>query len=155
MVRDGAARLLTMRVESCVQALATKDTKCSGPIHPHRLTSNKEQERPRGGFQVLPRTRALWVVIAVLCVALLMAPALWNGFPLLQYDTGGYLARWFEGYLVPSRAAAYGLLLVAGAGGNFWPVLIVQCALTVWVVHLLLRAHGYGRPWPMLGVVVA
>jgi hypothetical protein len=24
---------------------------------------------------------------------LLQAPAVWNGFPLLQYDTGGYLAR--------------------------------------------------------------
>src|SRR5579864_1404154 len=34
---------------------------------------------------------------------ILLSPALWNGFPLLQYDTGGYLARWFEGYLVPSR----------------------------------------------------
>jgi hypothetical protein len=103
---------------------------------------------------VLPRTRMLWVVIAVLCVGLLTAPALWNGFPLLQYDTGGYLARWFEGYLVPSRAAAYGLLLVAGAGGNFWPVLLIQCALTVWVLHLVLRAHGYGRPWLLLGVVI-
>jgi hypothetical protein len=104
---------------------------------------------------VLPRTRALWVVIAAVCMGLLMAPALWNGFPLLQYDTGGYLARWFEGYLVPSRAAAYGLLLVAGAGGNFWPVLLVQCALTVWVVHLVLRAHGYGRPWLLCGAVLA
>jgi hypothetical protein len=23
----------------------------------------------------------------------LLSPALWKGFPLLQYDTGGYLAR--------------------------------------------------------------
>ena len=29
----------------------------------------------------------------------LLAPALWNGFPLLQYDTGGYIARWYEGTL--------------------------------------------------------
>jgi hypothetical protein len=104
---------------------------------------------------VLPRDRALWALIAVLCVALLMAPALWNGFPLLQYDTGGYLARWFEGYLVPSRPGAYGLILLAGAGANFWPVLLAQSALTVWVIHLLLRAHGYGRPWLLLGIVTA
>jgi len=104
---------------------------------------------------VLPRTRALWVIVTLLCAALLMAPALWNGFPLLQYDTGGYLARWFEAYLVPSRAAAYGLLLVAGAPQNFWPVLVIQCALTVWVLHLVLRAHGYARPWILLGVVSA
>src|SRR6478752_4221418 len=46
---------------------------------------------------------------------LLQAPALWNGFPLLQYDTGGSLARWYEGTLVPSRAVVYGLMLNAGA----------------------------------------
>jgi hypothetical protein len=28
---------------------------------------------------------------------LLLVPAMWNGFPFLQFDSGGYLARWFEG----------------------------------------------------------
>jgi hypothetical protein len=37
--------------------------------------------------------RAQWVLAILLCVALLLAPALWNHFPLLQWDTGGYLAR--------------------------------------------------------------
>jgi hypothetical protein len=83
----------------------------------------------------------------------LTAPALWNGFPLLQWDTGGYLARWFEGYLVPSRPAAYGYLLLGGAWANFWPAVIVQAALTVWVIHLVLRAHGQGRPWILFCVV--
>jgi hypothetical protein len=91
---------------------------------------------------LLPRDRVLWAIVALLCVALLMAPALWNGFPLLQWDTGGYLARWFEGYLVPSRPAAYGYLLLGGAGADFWPVVALQAALTVWVVHIVLRAHG-------------
>jgi hypothetical protein len=104
---------------------------------------------------MLPRDRALWALVIVLCLLLLTAPALWNGFPLLQYDTGGYLARWYEGYLVPSRAVAYGLLLTAGAGWNFWPVIVLQSALTVWVIHLLLRAHGYGRPGVLLSVVTA
>jgi hypothetical protein len=43
---------------------------------------------------------------------LLLAPVIWNGFPFLQYDSGGYLARWFEGYLVPSRSTVYGLHLL-------------------------------------------
>ena len=39
------------------------------------------------------RDRARWA-FAILCsMALLSAPAIWNRFPLLQYDTGGYLAR--------------------------------------------------------------
>ena len=48
---------------------------------------------------------------ALAATALLLAPALWNGFPLLQYDTGGYLARWYEGTLEPSRSTVYGLFL--------------------------------------------
>ncbi|MPZ40224.1 MAG: hypothetical protein GEU95_19635, partial [Rhizobiales bacterium] len=43
---------------------------------------------------------------------MLLGPALWNGFPLLQYDTGGYLARWYEGHLEESRSTVYGLYLV-------------------------------------------
>src|SRR5712691_2891542 len=82
---------------------------------------------------------------------LLLAPALWNGFPLLEYDTGGYLARWFEGSLEVSRSTVYGLFLVALARPDFWPAVVVQAALTVWVIALLLRAHGLGgRPVVLL-----
>ena len=100
------------------------------------------------------RDRALWVLAVILSIALLTAPALWNGFPLLQYDTGGYLARWHEGTLVPSRAVVYGLLLNIGTPAAFWPVVAVQAALTVWVIALTLRAHGLGgRPWLLLCIV--
>ena len=58
--------------------------------------------------------RAAWALATVLSLVILMAPALWNGFPLLQYDTGGYLAPWFEGTLEINRSVPYGLLLVAG-----------------------------------------
>ena len=74
--------------------------------------------------------------------SLLSLPALWNRFPLLEYDTGGYLARWYEGYLVPSRPAPYGLLLNLGAPFDFWTVVLLQAALAVWVLTLAMRAHG-------------
>ena len=100
------------------------------------------------------RDRALWALAILLSIALLIAPALWNGFALLQWDTGGYLARWYEGTLVPSRAVAYGLILNAGAPLAFWPVLLLQSALTVWILALTLRAHGLGRrPLHLLAVV--
>jgi hypothetical protein len=102
------------------------------------------------------RDRALWALAVILSIALLIAPALWNGFALLQYDTGGYLARWYEGILVPSRAVVYGLMLTASAPLAFWPVLLVQAAATVWVLALMLRAHGLGRrPLILLGIVAA
>lgn len=88
------------------------------------------------------------------CLMALLAPALWNGYPLLQYDTGGYLARWYEGYLVPSRSTVYGLFLHVGEGFHFWPELVLQAACAVWVIWLLLRAFGFGsRPWLLAAVV--
>jgi hypothetical protein len=102
------------------------------------------------------RRCALWALVCLACIVLLIAPALWNGFPLLQYDTGGYLAPWYEGRLETNRPVAYGLLLIAGRPLEFWPVLVVQSALTVWVLALVLRAHKLGgRPLLLLGIVAA
>jgi hypothetical protein len=102
------------------------------------------------------RDRARWALAILLSIALLSAPAVWNRFPLLQYDTGGYLARWYEPYLVPSRAVVYGLILNAGASLSFWPVVLGQSALTVWVIALILRTHGLGgRPELLAGIVAA
>lgn len=99
---------------------------------------------------------ARWACAIVLAMAILTAPAVWNHFPLLQYDTGGYLARWYEGTLVPSRAVVYGLVLNLGVPLSFWPVVLGQSALTIWIAALILRAHGLGeRPWLLLGVIGA
>src|SRR3569833_148877 len=85
-----------------------------------------------------------------------VAPAFWNRFPLLQYDSGGYLVRWFEGYLVPSRSTVFGLYLNLFAHPDFWPVVAIQAGLTVWMLALVLRALGFGgRPWLLLGVTAA
>ena len=85
-----------------------------------------------------------------------MLPALWNGFPLLEYDTGGYLARWFEGYLVPSRSTTYGLFLTAGWPLDFWPIVILQAAAAVWIVGLVLRLYRFNSyPAGLVAIVVA
>src|SRR4029078_5937886 len=102
------------------------------------------------------RDRARWAFAIVFSMALLSAPAIWNRFPLLQYDTGCYPARWYEPYLVPSRAVAYGLILNAGAVLSFWPVVLGQSALTVWVIAVILRVHGVGgRPGLLAGIITA
>ena len=85
-----------------------------------------------------------------------MGPAIWNGFPLMEWDTGGYLARWYDHTLVINRAVPYGLLLNAGSFLAFWPVLIVQSLLTIWILALMLRVHELGgRPMLLTAVVVA
>jgi len=99
--------------------------------------------------------RAVWALAIVVCLLCLMGPALWNGFPLMEWDTGGYLARWYDHTLVINRAVPYGLLLNLGSGLAFWPVLIVQSLLTVWVLALLLRVHGLGHRPLLLTAIVA
>lgn len=99
-------------------------------------------------------TAAARIGAALAATLILLAPALWNGFPLLQYDTGGYLARWFEGYLVPSRSALYGYVLAAAWPLDFWPVVILQASAAVWVIALTLRTHGLdGRPLVLVAVI--
>jgi hypothetical protein len=84
----------------------------------------------------------------------LVAPALWNGFPLIFPDTGGYMTRPLEGTLDLGRSALYGLFLLAGIPFAFWPVAIVQSALAAWLIALSLRALGYGgRAWLAFAIV--
>ena len=99
--------------------------------------------------------RASDLAATLVCIVALLVPALWNGYPLLQYDTGGYLARWYEGYLVPSRSTVFGLFLHLGEGVHFWPELVLQAGCTVWVIWLVLRVFGLGTgPW-RLAVIIA
>ena len=86
---------------------------------------------------------------------ILLVPAIWNGFPLLEYDSGGYLARWFEGVLVPSRSTTYGLFVAAGWPLDFWPIVILQAAAAVWVIGVLLSVYRGGRCPAGLVAVIA
>lgn len=91
----------------------------------------------------ISRARAaglFWLRLAAMALPFLMiAPAFWNGYPLLQWDTGGYLARWYEGYLVPSRSTVFGLYLHYGENFGFWINLAVQSLATLWLLQLTLR----------------
>jgi hypothetical protein len=102
------------------------------------------------------RTGSARVWIAAVAIPLmLIAPALWNGYPLLQYDTGGYLARWYEGYLVPSRSTVFGLYLHVGEDSNFWINLGIQALATLWILQLMLRVFGMVRPSRLAAISIA
>ena len=93
----------------------------------------------------------VWVIAAAIPL-MLLTPAFWNGYPLLQSDTGGYLARWYEGYLVPSRSTVFGLYLHYGEPGYFWLNLAIQALATMWILQLTLRVFGLAKPWRLFGV---
>ncbi|MCK1587945.1 hypothetical protein [Bradyrhizobium sp. 169] len=83
---------------------------------------------------------SVWLRLAAIALPLLLiAPAFWNRYPLLQWDTGGYLARWYEGYLVPSRSTVFGIYLHYGESSGFWINLAVQSLATLWLLQLTLR----------------
>jgi hypothetical protein len=92
---------------------------------------------------------------AIAIPILLVAPAIWNVYPLLQWDTGGYLARWYEGYLVPSRSTVFGLYLHFGEDSAFWVNLGIQALATFWILQLTLRVMGMAEPRRLLAIGIA
>jgi hypothetical protein len=97
-----------------------------------------------------------WVWVSAVTIPLmLLAPALWNGYPLLQWDTGGYLARWYEGYLVPSRSTVFGLYLHYGEDSGFWLNLGIQALAVLWILQLTLRVFGMARPLRLIWLSIA
>ena len=107
------------------------------------------------GMTMLNRNHFIWTVAFVIITAALMWPAFWNGYPILFADTGGYLARPFEGTLAFGRSALYGAFLAAGMKLDFWPNVITQAALCAFVLIVVMRAHGVGRPLTITLVAVA
>ncbi len=97
---------------------------------------------------------AVWAMSGTAMILLLLAPAIWNGFPFIFPDTGGYVTRPMDGDLGMGRSALYGLFLYLGIPFAFWPNVVIQAAVTVWLLVLTLRVTGLGgRPWLALGVV--
>jgi hypothetical protein len=89
-----------------------------------------------------------------LMLVVLVWPALWNGFPIIFHDTGGYLARPFEETLAMGRSALYGAFLLLGIEHQFWPNILMQAGLVAWLILLLLRLHGFGRRhWPATAIL--
>ena len=93
-----------------------------------------------------PRWRrglAWLAALAVGCLALL-APALWNGFALVFFDTGGYVGSVLEWRLIPGRSLFYGLFLWLTSLGwtTFWGPVLVQALLVLWTLHLVRRCQG-------------
>ncbi len=85
----------------------------------------------------------------------LLWPALWNGFPIVFYDTGGYIVRMFEPGLGFGRSALYGAFLDAGITLAFWPAVAVQAAVSAWMVVVILRLRGLGgQPMVAAAIVV-
>ena len=114
-------------------------------------------ERPMFGANALSipaeNRAAAWLIPYILMLPMLIWPALWNGFPIVFHDTGGYLMRPFEATLEMGRSAIYGAFLQAGIAWQFWPNILLQAIVVAWIVLLTLRLYGLGGR-PELAVAV-
>jgi hypothetical protein len=91
-----------------------------------------------------------------LTVVLLCLPALWNGFPLMFDDVGGYLERWPTGSVGLGRSTVYGLLLWITRSAWFVPVIVLQALVTTFVVdHAIKVFVGPDRRWLLPSAIAA
>jgi hypothetical protein len=115
---------------------------------------NGTNAQPRAFEGIMQMTATARVAAFLLATLILLVPAVWNGFPLLFYDTGAYLGRYFFDVLSPGRSAVYGLFLGAARWPDFWPAVLIQSAAAVWIVSLFLRAYDLGnRPGVLVGLI--
>ena len=84
------------------------------------------------------------VGMAILSLMFLSA-AIWNGFPLIFYDTGAYILEGLGHIFLVERAPVYAELLFL-AGGNFslWPVVTLQALMTSFIILEVGRAEVPG-----------
>ncbi|MCC7049086.1 MAG: hypothetical protein IT562_20395 [Alphaproteobacteria bacterium] len=72
-----------------------------------------------------------WAAAMAASMLLMLAPAVWNGFPLMFYDTGAFIDQALTGKFVAERAVAYAWFLkLTGPTYSLWPVVIVQALIT-------------------------
>ncbi|MDA8229893.1 MAG: hypothetical protein M0006_00990 [Magnetospirillum sp.] len=107
-------------------------------------------ERQRIGFHIA----------AILAVALLMmAPAIWNGYPLIYFDSEDYVDMSFTWQPIVFRIMTYGAFVgIARLFDSLWTVVIVQALMTSWMLHEAVSAfvgRWRGVVFLALGIVLA
>ncbi|MBN9589750.1 MAG: hypothetical protein BGN85_10560 [Alphaproteobacteria bacterium 64-11] len=87
-----------------------------------------------------------WAALGVGLLALLfLAVALWNGFPLIFYDTGAYVLEGLGHVFLVERAPVYAeLLFLAGGAYSLWPIVAFQALLSAYVILEAARAEVPG-----------
>lgn len=71
----------------------------------------------------------------------LLAPAIWNGFPLMFFDSGAFIEQAIAGEFVPERSVFYSWFLkLFQPRLSLWIAVVAQAAMTVWVMAEFARA---------------
>ena len=106
-------------------------------------------------LEAFHRSRPIgWIAVHLAVTAILAWPALFNGFPVLFFDTGGYLQAGMSDELPVGRSVIYGAFLkvLSGSALGFWAIVVVQSFVMTWVLGLVLTARRLGEPLWLLAV---
>lgn len=80
------------------------------------------------------------LVYIILGALILMAPALYNGFPLVYSDTGTYILSGMELIIPTDRPISYGLFIRATSLHiSLWFVVFAQCVILSYLLYILLK----------------
>ncbi|MBL7937884.1 MAG: hypothetical protein JNL43_00875 [Flavobacteriales bacterium] len=100
-------------------------------------------------------------LVYIVCVALLIWPALYNGYPILYSDTATYIASGMKLETPVDRPIIYGLFIRSTSleGSTLWSTIVCQAALVVWCLERLIglvrerRGSGYVSLLVMTGAL--
>ena len=74
-----------------------------------------------------------------------LSVAIWNGFPLMFYDTGAYVLEGLGHVFLVERAPVYAeLLFLAGGAFSLWPIVMLQALMTSYLILEVARAEVPG-----------
>src|SRR3984957_18732569 len=82
--------------------------------------------------------------MAILSV-MFLSVAVWNGFPLIFYDTGAYVLEGLGHIFLVERAPVYAeLLFLAGGDFSLWPIVVLQALMTSYLILEVARIEVPG-----------
>ncbi|HEX4178296.1 MAG TPA: hypothetical protein VHY57_07645, partial [Rhizomicrobium sp.] len=85
-----------------------------------------------------------------------LAVAIWNGFPLIFYDTGAYVLEGLGHVFLVERAPVYAeLLFLAGGAFSLWPIVVLQALMTSYLILEVARIEVPGLTLQGLSVIGA
>ena len=102
-------------------------------------------------------TKRITGYIALLvCTALLILPAVYNHYPLVDPDAGTYIASGFKPETPFDRPITYGLLLrlFSLSGLSLWLVVVAQAFIVSWLITRVLQLFFSPERLPVVSVLV-
>jgi hypothetical protein len=87
-------------------------------------------------YQLVQQHRSSQPLVLGIAVYLLLWIAIFNGYPIVYFDTGEYLFNSFTLARSPYRSIIYSLFIrLASWGMTPWLIVLAQCAITIYVLH--------------------